>query len=180
MSACPGGTTSNLFAHLARADVTLSISMTAASKVFGIVMMPLCLYVYARPFMGAEITIPYGEIVKALGLLLVPIGLAMALRRRFGERFAVVAEKVGSIAGLVVLVAVVLLMVVRNADVFFTVTPAMYLASILLSGLAMTLGYLAAWLGGLSLPQRRTVALETGIQNSALCFAVIGPRMPRS
>src|SRR5262245_30473154 len=32
---CPGGTTSNLFAHLAGADVALSIAMTAASKVVG-------------------------------------------------------------------------------------------------------------------------------------------------
>ena len=28
MGTCPGGTTSNLFSHLARADVALSISMT--------------------------------------------------------------------------------------------------------------------------------------------------------
>jgi BASS family bile acid:Na+ symporter len=44
MGTCPGGTTSNLFAHLSRADTALSLSMTAASKVIGIVMMPVSLY----------------------------------------------------------------------------------------------------------------------------------------
>src|SRR5262245_27406317 len=93
MGTCPGGTTSNLFAHLARADVALSISMTAASKVLGIVLMPLCLYLYARPFTGAHFPIPYGDIVKTLVVLLVPVAIAMLLRRRYGPRFATVAEK---------------------------------------------------------------------------------------
>ena len=93
MGSCPGGTTSNLFAHLARADVALSISMTAASKLLGVVMMPLCLYLYARPFTSAEMPIPYGDIIKTLVVLLAPVALAMYLRTRFGERFARIAEK---------------------------------------------------------------------------------------
>ena len=72
MGTCPGGATSNLFAHLARADVALSISMTAASKLLGIVLMPLCLFIYARPFTGSQFPIPYGNIVGTL----IPISAA--------------------------------------------------------------------------------------------------------
>jgi len=178
MGTCPGGTTSNLFAHLARADVALSISMTAASKVLGIVLMPLCLYVYARPFSGAELPIPYGDIVKTLVVLFVPVAIAMLLRRRFGERFATVAEKVGSVAGLTVLVALVAISVVRNADVFKTLTAPMILAAALLGSTGMLLGSAVARLSGLPVAQRRTVSFETGIQNSPLCFAILVTAFP--
>lgn len=178
MGMCPGGTTSNLFAHLARADVALSIAMTAASKVLGIVLMPACLYLYARPFTGAHLPIPYGDIVKTLVVLLVPVAIAMWLRRRYGERFARNAEKIGSLSGLTVLVLLVAVSVVRNADVFKTLTAEMIGAAALLGSVGMLFGSVSARLCGLATPQRRTVAFETGVQNSPLCFAILVTAFP--
>lgn len=173
MGTCPGGTTSNLFAHLARADVALSISMTAASKVLGIALMPLCLFIYARPFTGTEFPIPYGNIVSTLILLLLPVAVAMALRERFGERFAHVAERTGSLAGICVLLALITISVTRNAHLFATVPLTTYLAAALLGSAGMLLGSLVARWCGLPVAQRRTVSFETGIQNSPLCFAIL-------
>jgi bile acid transporter len=178
MGTCPGGTTSNLFAHLARADIALSISMTAASKVIGIVMMPLCLFIYARPFTSAEMAIPYAEIVRTLVVLLVPVALAMALRRRFGERFARIAERTGSLSGIVLLVGLVSSTALRNADQFARVEPRSYAAAALLGVAGMLLGGLVARGFGLPVAQRRTVAFETGIQNSPLCFAILIAAFP--
>jgi bile acid transporter len=179
MGSCPGGTTSNLFAQLSRADLALSVSMTAASKVVGIALMPLCLFLYARPFSDASLRIPYGEIVKTLVVLLVPVALAMAIRARRGERFGLIAEKVGSIAGLSVLILLVTLSVVRNAGLFALTPPSFYAAAIFLSGLGMLLGYGAARAAGLSVPERRTVAFETGVPNSPLCFAILLTSFPQ-
>jgi len=178
MGTCPGGATSNLFAHLARADVALSISMTAASKLIGIVMMPLCLFIYARPFTTAALTIPYGDIVKTLIVLLVPVVLAMLLRRRFGERFGRVAEKLGSLCGIAMLAALIGISVIRNADVFKTVPASFYVAAAALGSLGMLLGFLVSRALGLPLAQRRTVSFETGIQNSPLCFALLITTFP--
>jgi BASS family bile acid:Na+ symporter len=173
MSACPGGTTSNLFAHLARADVALSIAMTATSKLLGIVMMPLCLFLYASRFTDAKLAMPYGDVVKTLVVLLLPVALGMAARRRFGERFAARAEKLGSASGLVLLVALVAISVVRNRAGFVTIPPVMYAAALSLGAAGMALGALLASVAGLSRAQRRTVAFETGVQNSPLCFAIL-------
>jgi BASS family bile acid:Na+ symporter len=178
MGTCPGGTTSNLFAHLSRADTALSLSMTAASKVLGIVMMPLSLYLYARSFTSEALSIPYGEVVKTLLVLLVPVALGIVLRRRFGERFARVAEKVGSLAGILVLVTLVLASVTRNAAAFTDVPAGHYVAAILLGVGGLVLGDLAARGARLSRPQRRAVSLETGIQNSPLCFAILVTSFP--
>ncbi|MET0341138.1 MAG: transporter [Polyangiales bacterium] len=173
MGTCPGGTTSNMFAYYARADVALSVSMTAASKLVAVALMPLCLYVYARPFTDAAVTIPYGDVVKTLLLLLVPVALGMWLRGRRGEAFARRAERAGSAAGLFVLLLLVVLSVVRNHAAFATIGAPVYASAILLGLLGMILGDLAARVARLPTPQRRAVSLETGIQNSPLAFAVI-------
>jgi len=173
MGTCPGGTTSNMFAYYARADVALSISMTAASKLVAVVMMPLCLLLFARPFSSAEVSIPYGEVVKTLIVLLLPVALGMWLRKRRGEAFAQRAEKVGGLAGLSVLAMLVATGLFRNASLFVTITPAMYAASVLLGVGGMVLGDLAARVFRLPVRQRRAVSLETGIQNSPLAFAII-------
>lgn len=178
MATCPGGTTSNLFAHLAGADVALSVAMTAASKLIGVVMMPLCLFLLGRDFTDADVALPYGEIVKTLAALLVPVTIGMALRKRYGEGFAQKAEKVGSVAGIAVLVAVVAIMVARNRGMLLTVPATTYVASVSMGVTGMTFGYLASRAFGLPEPQRRTVAFETGVQNSALCFAIILTTFP--
>ncbi|MFO0694739.1 MAG: hypothetical protein U0230_14350 [Polyangiales bacterium] len=173
MGACPGGTTSNLFAHLSKADVALSLSMTAASKLVGVVAMPIALYLFARPFTTAEVLIPYGEIVKTLVVLLLPVGLGVGLRHRFGEGFAVTAEKVGSAAGIAVLVALISISVSRNSHLLGTIPPSIYAAAILLGAAGMLFGDLAGRAFRLPVAQRRAVSLETGIQNSPLAFAIV-------
>jgi bile acid transporter len=173
MGTCPGGTTSNMFAYYARADVALSVSMTAASKLVAVVLMPVCLFLYARPFTDTAVQIPYFDVVKTLAVLLIPVALGMWLRKKRGERFAQRAEKAGSLAGLSVLVLLVVLSVVRNAGLFRTVTPGMYAAAILLGVLGMVLGDLAGRVAKLPRQQRQAVSFETGIQNSPLAFAII-------
>lgn len=180
MGTCPGGTTSNLFAQLSRADTALSLSMTAASKVIGIVMMPVSLYLYAREFTTESVALPYGEVIKTLLVLLVPVALGMALRSRFGERFAQVAEKVGSLAGITVLLALVLASVTRNAAALTHVSARTFAAAILLGVGGLVLGDLAARAARLPKAQRRAVSLETGIQNSPLCFAILITSFPAS
>ena len=41
LAACPGGTSSNLLAHIAKANLALSVSLTAITTVFCIITTPL-------------------------------------------------------------------------------------------------------------------------------------------
>jgi BASS family bile acid:Na+ symporter len=173
LGSCPAGATSNLFAHLARADVALSVSMTASSKLLGMVMMPLCLYLYARPFTGQTIAIPYVEVVGTLFVLGLPVLIAMLLRQRLGERFARGAARIGSVCGGTALVLLILVGLVRNGDRFLAISPSMYVAAVSFGALGMGLGALAAWLVGLPVAQLRTVSFESGVPNPPLCLAIL-------
>jgi predicted Na+-dependent transporter len=118
----PGGTTSNLFTYYARADLALSITMTALSSVAAVVLMPLALRVYAAPFSSATLAVPYTNIAATLALMLVPMGIGMAVRHRSPAAAARV-ERAGSVAGLAVLALLIGTGLVRNGHLLVESPP---------------------------------------------------------
>jgi len=169
---CPGGVTSNMFTYYARADVALSVSMTAFSTVIAVVMMPLVLALYTQPFTSAELSIPYLGIVTSLALVLVPVAIGMFIRSR-SERVARIVEKVGSMSGMAVLALLIVTSVMKNAEQFDHIPPTLWFAAIGLGALGMLLGYLGARVLGLKPAECRAVSFETGIQNSPIAFTII-------
>jgi bile acid transporter len=168
----PGGTTSNLFTYFAKADVALSVSMTALSTVVAVVAMPLLLYVYATPFTSTALRIPYGNITGGLALMLVPLGIGMLVRAR-APRAAGVVEKTGGVAGSAVIVLLIGSGLAKNFDLLLATSGRMFAAAIGLGVLGFGLGHLGAAVAGLTTPQRRAVAFETGIQNSPLALGIL-------
>jgi bile acid transporter len=168
----PGGTTSNLFTYYARADLALSISMTTVSTVVAVVAMPATLWLYTRSLGLGELTIPFGGIASTLAVMLVPLGLGMWLRARDAAKAAAL-ERIGSLAGIAVLVLLVVSGLVHNHALLLSMPAAHLGAAFGLGALGIGLGWLGAWALGLGVPQRRAVGFETGIQNSPLAIAVV-------
>jgi len=173
----PGGTTSNLFTYYARADVALSVSMTVVSTAVAVVVMPLLLMAYAAPLTSAGFELPLGNIATTLTLVLVPVAIGILIRSR-SERAATRVEKLGSISGIIVLVLLVGSSLVRNHSDLAEIPAVGYVAAVSLGLLGMLLGYAASRALGMTPSQRRAVALETGIQNSPLAFALIIATFP--
>ncbi len=168
----PGGTTSNMFTYYAKADVALSVSMTVVSTAVATIVMPLLLMLYAAPLTSTELTLPLGNIVTTLVLVLVPVGIGILIRRR-SEAAAAKAERLGSLSGIVVLVLLVGSSLWSNHADLARIPPAGYIAAVALGLLGMGLGYGVSRAAGMKSAQQRAVALETGIQNSPLAFAII-------
>ena len=61
----------------------------------------------------------------------------------------------------------------NNSELLLATSASMFAAAIGLGVLGFTLGHLGAALMGLSGPQRRAVAFETGIQNSPLALGIL-------
>ncbi len=172
MGSSSGGTTSNLFSYYARADLALSISMTVTSTIAAVAFMPLVLFVYATPFATAELGIPYQNIVSTLIAVLVPVGLGMVLRS-MRPAWAVRAERIGSISGIAVLVLVLVSSAIRDADRILGFGASEIAAGVLLGPFGFAFGYAGARLLGVPLSQRRTISLETGIQNAPLAIGIV-------
>ncbi len=88
------------------------------------------------------------------------------------------AEKVGSIAGIAVLGLLIVTGLVSNAALLGRTTAPMVLAAFGLGACGFGLGWLGARAVGLPSAQRRTVAFETGIQNSPMALGIIIATFP--
>jgi BASS family bile acid:Na+ symporter len=170
-AACPGGTTSNLVAFLARANVALSITLTVIASVVTIITLPLFtnLAIAWQPTgIDADVVVPLGRTVALLvGIILVPVGIGMAVRRRSPER-ATSLEQAVSRFGAVVLVLLIagIAWSVREDLVEFLLAAGP--ATVLLNLAGLAVGFAVATLARLPMEDRLTCAVELGIKNTTL------------
>ncbi len=177
----PAGTTSNLFAYFSRGDVALSISMTTCSTIAALFMLPVLLSFYGAGFAaqidiadGTEFAIPIKDIVVSLFLVLFPVACGMLLRK-FNEGWAKAAEDTAGFFGIIVIIflAVSFLSSPLRRQLMWDTGANVYLGAILVGIAGFCFGYLVSRLAMLPPRYCRTVALETGIQNGPLAFAIV-------
>jgi BASS family bile acid:Na+ symporter len=173
IGATPGGTTSNLFSYWAKGDVTLSIAMTVASTLAAIVLMPLAIAIYATEALTGDLEIPFASIAVTLILVTLPAAIGYAIRAR-NVVAASWIEWIGSLAGIVLIAALMINFLRENSALVFAVPATELLATLLLSVCGFVAGFWLARFLGLDLTAAKTVSLETGIQNGALTVTVIG------
>lgn len=169
MSCMPGGTTSNIFTYFSKGNLALSVLMTVTSTVFGVVLIPLILLLYAS---ALDLSIPSKNIIVTLVLLLVPVAIGMVLRKT-SANVGAVTEFMGSVLALFFILFIIVSWVPRNWQFLLETTPATYVAAIGLGLMGITVGYLFARALKLHPRNARTVGLETGIQNGPLAIAII-------
>ncbi len=180
----PGGTTSNMFAYFSRGSVALSISMTTASTVVALFMMPILLNLYTVRFTnqisetmraaGAEtdFVIPTGNIISSLVLVLVPVVMGMILRKK-SPGWAKTAEDTAGFVAIMVILYLILTAFVRHGGLFLQTPIQVYIATIGIGMAGFFFGYWFSRLVGMYPLFQRAISLETGIQNGPVSFAII-------
>lgn len=169
MACMPGGTTSNIFTYFSKGNLALSVLMTVTSTVFGVILIPVVLVLYAG---ALDLDIPRENIIATLVLLLVPVGIGMVLRK-FNANVGAVTEFMGSMLAIFFILFLIVSWIPRNWEFLLTTTWATYFGSIVLGLFGFALGYGFSLLLRLHPRNARTVALETGIQNGPLAIAII-------
>lgn len=174
LAVCPGGPTSNLISYLCRADVALSITLTAVSSLITVFTIPFLVNFSLAHFMGAAgpPQLPLlDSIGKILLITLVPTALGMALRQRKPEFCA-------RAGGLVHIASLVLFVLVLGAAIFSQKEelPGFFRqagwAVLALNVLTMAVGYGSAKLLRLGPAQGLTISIESGLQNGTLAIAI--------
>ncbi|TFH32221.1 MAG: bile acid:sodium symporter family protein [Myxococcales bacterium] len=174
LTACPGGAHSNLYASFARADVALSVTLTAVSGFITIVTIPPLVRLATAAFAtGGEVPeLPILDTsLRIFAVMAIPVVLGMLIRART-ERWARRLEALVKGVAIVLLALIVIGSIARQSDDVAEFARQAGVPVLVLNVVAMLLGYGMAALARLSRPQRRTISLEVGIQNGALAFAL--------
>lgn len=178
VAACPGGNVSNFLTHHARGNTALSVSMTAVSTAVAIVMTPLNLAFWASRYPPTAailhaVALDPLDLLLAVALLLgVPMVAGMAIGHRFPAFVARVQRPVRT-ASLVIFGLFVVLALAANWRHFIDWVGVVAFVVFLHNGVALASGWGAARVAGLSERDRRAVAIEVGIQNSALGLILV-------
>ena len=174
IAACPGGAHSNLYASLARADVALSVTLTAVSGLITVFTIPPLVRFATTVFAtGGEVpALPIARtMLQIFVIMAVPVGIGMVVRAR-SERWARPLEKAVKGFAVLLLVLIVVGSIARQSDDVAAFAVQAGAPVLTLNLVAMAAGYGLAVVGRLPRPQRRTITLEVGIQNGALGFAL--------
>ncbi len=172
MGSVPAGTTSNVFTYFSKGNLALSVMMTTNSTIWALVMTPLALYLYGGRFMTADLTIPVANIAVTLFVLLVPVAIAMVIRR-YNANVGAIMEMMGGLLGVVIIVFLIVTWVPRNWPMLTTTPWQVYFVAIFLGMFGISIAYGLAKLVRLHPMNARTVGLETGIQNGPLAIGIV-------
>ena len=174
IAACPGGVTSNLIAHVSRADTALSITLTAINSFLAVVTLPLIMAFSIEHFMGQSQSVQL-PVLKTIGqvvaITVFPVSIGMAIRHKALE-FAQRMERASRIASTVVFVLILVGIIAANIQVIKDHFLALSGVTLALNLITMGLGFGLAKLGKLARPQQLTIAIESGIQNGTLAIVV--------
>ncbi|XP_053144467.1 P3 protein [Hemicordylus capensis] len=169
----PGGGGGYLYSLLLGGDVTLAISMTLLSTVAATGLMPLSSAFYGR-LLGAHETlhVPFLKILVTLLFIAVPISTGMLVKCKLPRlsRLLLLLIKPFSFT---LIVGGLFMAYLMGAFILANVQLPTVLAGVTVPIFGLLLGYLLAWCLGLPGPQRRTVSIEVGVQNSLLALAVL-------
>lgn len=178
VAACPGGNLSNFLTHLARGNTALSVTMTAVSTAAATVMTPLNVSIWGRlnprtaPILE-QIQISYLDLFLTVMLILgLPLVVGMACARTM-PRVAKALHIPLKYFSIVFFLVFVVFLFTRNYDVFTNYIHWVAAAVVIHNVVAFSTGYGMGRASGLPPRDCRAVAIEVGIQNSALGLTLI-------
>ncbi|NTY34477.1 bile acid:sodium symporter family protein, partial [Pseudomonas sp. UMC3129] len=165
---CPSGTASNVMTWLARGDLALSVAIAAVTTLLAPLLTPALIWLLA----SAWLPVSFAELFwSILQVVLLPIALGVVAQRLFGARVGKVVEVLPLVS--VVCIVVIVAAVVAASQAKIAESGLLIMAVVILhNGFGFLLGYLAGRVFGLPLAQRKSLALEVGMQNSGLGAAL--------
>lgn len=178
VAACPGGNISNFISQMSGGNAALSVSLTAMATLLAIIFTPLNLELWASFYpptekILTEVRLDPIQVFKTVALIL---GLPLLLGLWCVHKFPMVAAwlvKILKPLSLLIFAGFVIIAFSNNWSIFLNHIDAIILIVLLHNAVGLFGGYSLGKLAGLDLRDKKTLAIETGIQNSGLGLLLI-------
>jgi BASS family bile acid:Na+ symporter len=164
VSCCPGGTASNVVSYLARADVPLSVAMTAISTLLAAVMTPTLTALLASSRIDVPAT---GLFLSTVQVVIVPVVVGLMMRR-WAPRLTAAVLPAAPLVAVLMITLIVASIIGAGRDDILTAGVRLVAAVFTLHAAGFAMGYGAARLATADRAAARTVSIEVGMQNSGL------------
>ena len=181
VASCPGGNISNFMSSLSKANVELSVSLTAVSTALSVLMTPFNFWLYGNMYLHfanvagevPTLVIPLWDVFKTIFILLgIPL-TAGILTARYLPKVAAALKKPLQYLSIIFFIAMVILSFAGNLDAFMKCIKYIFLIVLVHNLLALNIGFWTGTLFRVPKKDRRTLTIETGIQNSGLGLVLL-------
>jgi BASS family bile acid:Na+ symporter len=178
VASCPGGNISNFISSVAKANVALSISLTALGTVLAVIMTPFNFAFWGKLYSATSpllrpIEIDILDMFRTVVILLgIPVALGMFVSQKFPGLTARIQKPIRRLS-ILIFVAFVIMAFRNNYTYFIQYIGWIFLIVLVHNSTALTSGFWFARAFGLSRLDRRTISIETGIQNSGLGLVLL-------
>lgn len=178
VAACPGGNISNFMTHMAKGNTALSVSLTSIGTVLAIFTTPLNLQIWASLYPPTaailnEVSLNIADVFETIAVLIgIPLILGITMSKKYPTVAAQLSKRVKPFS-IFIFALFVIIAFANNVDSFLEFIHLVVIIVFIHNLTALSLGYSVAKAFGLSLENRKTLAIETGIQNSGLGLVLI-------
>ena len=176
VASCPGGNISNFITSLSRGNTELSVSLTAFNTAACVFTTPLNFSFWGGLYLKfaekrmelPELDIPFWEIFKSIVILLgIPLVLGI-LCAQYLPKVTAKIKKPFQYFSIAVFIVMVIAIFAGNFDAFMKCIKYIFIVVLIHNLLALGIGFGTSTALKLPYKDRRTVTIETGIQNSGL------------
>ncbi|MBE5846291.1 MAG: bile acid:sodium symporter family protein [Lachnospiraceae bacterium] len=171
---CPGGTASNVMTYLSKGDVALSVGMTSVNTLLAPFLTPAITYLLLKTTVTVDVMSMFLSIIK---VVIVPIALGFIINKLWGK----FTEKVADVLPLISVAAITLIVaavVSHNAERILETGAIVFVIVILHNVLGYVVGYLLGRVLKMTMPRKKALAIEIGMQNSGLATSLAGTAFP--
>jgi BASS family bile acid:Na+ symporter len=184
VAACPGGNISNFISSMAKGNVALSVSLTAMSTSAAIFFTPFNFAFWGNLYIHFYNAHSAAGLVRTLEIdnfqmfqtVFILLGIPVISGLFIAKRFPAITQKINkpiNKGSLVFFVVMVISLLAANFSQFKSYIHLVFLFVLLQNALALGIGYAFSSLFKCPQKDRRTIAIETGIQNSGLALALM-------
>ncbi|GMH81873.1 hypothetical protein TrST_g8357 [Triparma strigata] len=171
---CPGGSMSNIICLLFRADVDLSVAMTAASSLAALFMLPFNLYVYGSMVEGGEgMKMDFASVLLSCVVVITGTAGGYYVKSTNNEARVILVAKVGFISGLCIVAKSFFSNLTSDTPVYGADTnfiTSCYTQILLTLGIGLSLSKVVFKLPG---PSCMSIATETSTQNAIIALSIL-------
>lgn len=168
IGSCPGGLASNVMAYLARANLALSVTLTAISTFVAPFATPFYMQLLAGEYVAIEFWSMMWDITK---IVIIPVSSGLIFNHFLHGKIKALDDimPIISMAGIVLIIVVI---TATGRDNLLDVGGLLIVAVLIHNLSGYFLGYWSGRLLRMSERDSRTVAIEVGLQNAGLGSAL--------
>ena len=164
----PSGLASNVMAYLAKANVALSVTLTAVSTVLAPLMTPFLMKTFAGSFVPIDF---WSMLISILKIVILPIILGLVFNHFFHGKTKKL-DKALPIISMAAIAFIIMIITAAGRDSLLTIGIFLIFAAIIHNLSGYFLGYWGCRIIKMKEQDCRTIALEVGMQNGGLASGI--------